>query len=62
MFELITMNETIRREVMKGVSAAELKSAAMSEGMMSMHRDGMLKVRDGLTTTSEIIRSVFTIL
>jgi len=61
-FELISMDESIRKLVMRGVSAAELKAAAMSEGMISMRRDGMLKARDGLTNVSEVIRNVFTIL
>ena len=46
---------------MKGVSAAELMSAAADEGMITMRRDGILKARDGVTTLSEVIRSVFTI-
>jgi general secretion pathway protein E len=61
-FEFITMDETIRKLVMKEVSAAELKAAARDGGMITMHRDGMLKTRDGLTTVSEVIRNVFTIL
>ncbi len=62
MFELITMSDLIRKLVMKGVSATELKAAAVGEGMILMRRDGMLKARDGGTTVSEVIRSAFTIL
>jgi general secretion pathway protein E len=61
-FELITMTERIRKLVMKSAEAAELKSAAAGEGMVRMRRDGMIKARDGVTTVSEVIRSVFTIL
>ena len=56
------MTEPIRKLVMSGTSAAELKSGAMKEGTISMHRDGMLKARDGLTTVNEVIRNVFTLL
>ena len=61
-FELLTMGESIRKLVIKGVSASELKSAAVNEGMITMRRDGMLKVGDGVTTVSEVLRNVFTIL
>ena len=61
-YELVTMTETTRKLVMQGVSAAELKAAAVSQGTVTMHRDGMLKAGDGATTVSEVIRSVFTIL
>jgi general secretion pathway protein E len=60
-YELITMSEPIRKLVMKGVSATELKSGALEEGLVTMQHDGMIKARDGLTTTSEVIRNVFTI-
>jgi general secretion pathway protein E len=61
-YELVSTSEAIRKLVMKGVSAAELRSAAMNEGMITMRRDGMLKARDGLTTVNEVLRNVFTIL
>jgi type II secretory ATPase GspE/PulE/Tfp pilus assembly ATPase PilB-like protein len=56
------MSEPIRKLIMQGASAAELKTAAESEGMINMRRDGMLKTRDGVTTVSEVLRNVFTIL
>jgi general secretion pathway protein E len=60
--ELMTMDDLVRKLVMQGSSAAELRSAAVSQGMITMHRDGMLKAGDGVTTVSEVIRNVFTIL
>ncbi len=61
-YELITMTESVRKLVMGGVSSTELKSEAVNQGMITMHRDGMLKIGDGTTTISEVMRSVFTIL
>lgn len=61
-YELLTMSEPIRKLVMKGASAAELKAMAQSEGTITMRRDGMLKTRDGVTTVNEVLRNVFTIL
>jgi general secretion pathway protein E len=60
-FEVLTMSETIRRLLMKSASADEIKAQAMAAGMTTMWRDGMLKVRDGVTTVREVMRNVYTI-
>jgi general secretion pathway protein E len=60
-FEVLTMSESIRRLLVKGGSADEIKTQAVAEGMVTMWRDGMLKVRDGVTTVREVMRNVYTI-
>ena len=61
-YELLTLSDNVRKMIMKSASAGELKEEAIKEGMISMHRDGMQKVKDGMTTPGEILRNVFTIL
>ncbi len=61
-YELLTVTDNLRKMLMKGTSANELKEIAVKEGMVPMRRDGMQKVADGITTPSEIVRNVFTIL
>jgi type IV pilus assembly protein PilB len=39
----------------------DLKARAISEGMITMRRAGMLKVQEGITTPHEVIRNVFSI-
>jgi len=60
-FEFMVMNETTRKMLRDGVGAGELKAQAVKDGMISMRRDGMLKVKDGITSISEVTRSVFSI-
>jgi len=60
--ELLTLSDNMRKMVMRGSSASELKEEAIREGMIPMRRDGMQKVKDGMTTPGEILRNVFTIL
>jgi type II secretory ATPase GspE/PulE/Tfp pilus assembly ATPase PilB-like protein len=60
-FEVLTMSEQIRRGVMEGASADEIKTLAMTEGMVPMWRDGMIKVQQGVTTLREVMRNVYTI-
>jgi general secretion pathway protein E len=60
-FEILVMSEEIRRLVLKGASTDEIKAQAIKEGMVTMWRDGMLKVQAGLTTPREVLRNVFVI-
>ena len=60
-FEVLTLSDTIRRLLTLGEDATELKKQALHDGMMTMQRDGMIKVRDGITTPHEVIRNVYTI-
>jgi general secretion pathway protein E len=61
LFELLIMSEEIRRMLLSNASAGEIKAEALREGMVTMKRDGMLKVKAGITSVSEVIRSVFSI-
>jgi general secretion pathway protein E len=61
-FEMLTVTDAIRKMVVKGVPANELKEEAIKTGMVEMRTDGMRKVSDGMTTPGEILRNVFTIL
>ena len=61
-YELLPLSDEMRKMVMRSASASELKEVAVREGMVPMRRDGMQKVKDGMTTPGEILRNVFTIL
>ncbi|UCC60281.1 MAG: Flp pilus assembly complex ATPase component TadA [Dehalococcoidia bacterium] len=61
-FELLTVNDSIRKMVAKSTSASELKEEAIRTGMIPMRTDGMQKVKDGVSTPGEILRNVYTIL
>ena len=60
-FEVLTVSEQIRRLVIRGASADEIKAQAMAEGMLPMWREGMIKVQQGITTIRELMRNVYTI-
>ncbi|MBP1706705.1 MAG: type secretory pathway, ATPase PulE/Tfp pilus assembly pathway, ATPase PilB [Chloroflexi bacterium] len=59
--ELLVMTENLRRMVLSGASADEIKNASLKEGMLTMQRDGILKVKMGITTFSEVLRTTFSI-
>ncbi|MEE8619080.1 MAG: type II/IV secretion system protein, partial [Dehalococcoidales bacterium] len=60
-FEVMVMSEAIRRMVLAGASADEIRTQAQEEGMVLLWHDGMLKVKEGVTTPYEVIRNVFSI-
>ena len=61
-YELATVSDELRKMVVRGATASELKDEALHTGMVTMRADGMQKVKDGVTTPGEILRNVFTIL
>ena len=60
-FEVMVMSEAIRRMILSGASSDDIRNQASEEGMVSLWRDGMIKVKLGTTTPYEIIRNVFSI-
>jgi general secretion pathway protein E len=60
-YEIMVISQEIRRLVLRGASTDEIKAQAIKEGMVTMWRDGMLKVQAGLITPREVLRNVFVI-
>ncbi|MBI2958223.1 MAG: type II/IV secretion system protein [Chloroflexi bacterium] len=60
-FEILAVSEEIRRLLLTGASAAQIRARAREEGMVSMWRDGMLKAKTGITTPCEVVRNVYCI-
>jgi general secretion pathway protein E len=56
LFELLTIDEEIRRLVLKNVDASRLRELARQKGMRTLLEDGIDKVRAGVTTISEVLR------
>jgi general secretion pathway protein E len=60
-YEVMPVSEKIRRLILSANSADDIRDQAIQEGMGTLWRDGMTKVKMGLTTPHEVIRNVFTI-
>ncbi len=56
LYEVLELSDEIRQLILEGASAIELKQKAVDEGMVSLRRSGLTKVRDGLTTLEEVVR------
>lgn len=55
-FELLIPNDEIRELIGRKVSAALINEAARKSGMRTLRQDGALKVKEGLTTVTEVLR------
>ncbi|HEY8471001.1 MAG TPA: type IV-A pilus assembly ATPase PilB [Longimicrobiales bacterium] len=56
LYEVMPMSPTLRRMIMQGASADELREQAIKEGMLTLRMDGLLKVSRGITTLEEVIK------
>ena len=50
------MTPSLRKLILMNVGAAEIKDAAVAEGMLTLRMDGWLKVMKGITTMEQVIR------
>jgi type IV pilus assembly protein PilB len=56
LYEVMPMTPNLRRLVLQSVGAAEIRDAAVAEGMLTLRMDGWLKVLKGITTLEQVIR------
>jgi general secretion pathway protein E len=61
LFEILGMSDSIRSMLISGVNTSEIRKQAIKEGMRTMMNDGMHKVKAGITTPSEVLRSAFAV-
>ena len=55
-FEMMELNDDIRKLIMTGEDASVLTAAARSNGMRNLREDGWKKIREGVTTVAEVMR------
>ena len=60
-FEVLVVTNQIRQMFTAGASSAEIKAAAVENGMTSMLKDGLLKVKQGITSPEEVLRTVYSV-
>jgi general secretion pathway protein E len=53
------MTDRIRKMLINRASGNQIRAQALKDGMISMMNDGMRKVKAGITTPSEVLRSAY---
>jgi len=59
LYEVMLISDTVRELILQGASNAELKTAAVDGGMLTLRMSGLAKVKDGMTTLEEVVRVTF---
>jgi general secretion pathway protein E len=59
LFEIMVMSDETRVMLTDNSGSTEIKEQALKEGMESMMHDGMGKVKAGVTTPAEVLRSTY---
>ena len=59
-YEILTMSDVLRNMIANRASSTDIKNQAIKDGMISLMKDGMRKVKAGITTPSEVLRSAYT--
>jgi type II secretory ATPase GspE/PulE/Tfp pilus assembly ATPase PilB-like protein len=55
-FELMTISETVRRLIMDRATDSQIRDAAVKNGMLTLRRDGLRHVLNGVTSIEEVLR------
>ena len=58
-FEVLTISDPIRTMIANQAGSSDIRAQALKEGMISMMNDGMRKVKAGITTPAEVLRSAY---
>ncbi|MFZ4402625.1 MAG: type IV-A pilus assembly ATPase PilB [Pseudobdellovibrionaceae bacterium] len=56
-YELMTMNEKMKEAVLKGASTGQLRFLAREQGMRTLRRSALLKLKRGITTIEEVLNA-----
>jgi type IV pilus assembly protein PilB len=56
LYEVMSMTNDMRKLIMHGASADELREQGLKDGMLTLRMDGMKKVSRGVTTLEEVIK------
>jgi type IV pilus assembly protein PilB len=56
LYEVMALSPEVRRLILRGGSVAELRDQAVSDGMLTLRMDGVVKVSKGVTTLEEVVK------
>ncbi len=56
LIEVLEISEEVREMILSGASSIEIKRKGIEEGMLSLRRSGLVKIKEGTTTIEEVVR------
>ncbi len=58
-FEMMLVNDEMRELIIQQSAGSKLRRAALANGMQALRTDGIAKIRQGITSVSEVLRVTF---
>lgn len=55
-YEFMSVDETLRTQIMEGATATQMQRSAIQRGMITLRLDGNQKIKDRVTTPDEVLR------
>ncbi|MCX7856764.1 MAG: ATPase, T2SS/T4P/T4SS family [Deltaproteobacteria bacterium] len=56
LFEVLKVTSSIRELIFSGATTDEIRNKAISEGMITLRKSGLIKIKKGITTVEEVLR------
>jgi type IV pilus assembly protein PilB len=56
LIEVMVIDDDIRDLILAGGTAIDIKRKAMENGMITLRRSGLVKIKEGITTVEEVVR------
>jgi len=60
-FEILKISNAIRAMLLNGSSTTQIQAQAIKEGMIPLIKDGMLKVKENITTPTEVLLNAYSV-
>jgi len=57
-YEFLQVDESMQRLIVTGASTNDIKAHAIKSGMITMRQDGLLKVKQGISSIEELLRVI----
>jgi type IV pilus assembly protein PilB len=57
-YEFLSVTEAIQKLILERASTNVIRDTAIGEGMNTLRQDGLMKVKQGLTSMEELLRVV----
>ncbi len=60
-FEILQATDELRTLLLNEASSSQLREQALKDGLITLLKDGMYKVKEEITTPSEVLRNAYTV-
>jgi type IV pilus assembly protein PilB len=56
LFEVMKVTDEIRDLILKKAQSREIKKVSIEQGMLTLRRSGLIKIKNGITSVEEVLR------